>query len=278
MRETRDRGVVVALPNDPLGLIRLARSGQYPEFLDRIGRLFLSTHAEENADANGQGRSERYRRTEAALTAYIAGLPSNVRADVEEAYKVVRRYVEEGEPGLGSSSARTVPFYLRVNDALRRAGSLSALETQNPAVYRYYANELVPSVEKLPGKVQGVVFRGTSLPHTVIDDLIDGRTKTYAQLAPMSTSVSLPDAIAFLRPRLVLPAYGIRGPDDGREPTLMIIESKSGKLVSIGSDFAREEEVLLLHPARFDVLAAFRGNAPRDDSGINIAYVILKER
>ena len=258
--------LVVELPEDPERLYRLAATKQgQAAVVEEMGREFLGALDQEAADRT----TRRYEKVVGDLREFVAKSPD--RGRVERALQVVGRYVQGGEQtDPFAAKGKTPGFYKDFNAALRGSLSMEDFRLRHPEKAAFLFGEMLPAYESLPGKVKGIVFRGTSLSAEEADLLATGARRTFKQLAPMSTSMSLGDACTFL------------GKNPKTVPTMMVIRSKTGKLVSWkDSPFAFEEEVLLMgrEGLELEVQAAFMAPAPRAGDGEReILYLFLDEK
>lgn len=266
LRRSADGELVVQLPGNPTQLFELAATKEgRPAFVARMGDEFLRALRE----SGGDGFTRRYEHVTRELGELVAKSPD--AGKVDHALSIMRTYVEAGEQtNAFAAKGKTPGFYKEFNAALRGSSSMADFRAQHPEKAAFFFDELLPAYEALPGKVKGIVFRGTALPPDVAKRLAAGGETTFEQLAPLSTSVSLADALTFL------------GKTRGAVPTLMVIKTRSGKLVSWkDAAFGFEEEVLLMgrEGVKLKIEAAFMAQPPRaDEDAADILYLLLEER
>jgi hypothetical protein len=266
----RKGDLVINLPEDPERLFQLARKSGRETTVERAASSeFLEAMEQEDGD----GLTRRYENVTSELGRYVSKLPEAKIAEIGSALKTLRTYVEGGEQTTpGGAQGKTPGFYKEFNAAIHEAGSLEALRAASPEKAQYL-EEMLAAHETLPGKVRGIVMRGTGLPVDLAERLVSGAQTEFSQLAPMSTSLSLTDATKFLAKNFHR---------EGKVPTLMLIKTDDGKLVSWkGSAFNFEEEVLLLNRngTKLRVEAAFMAPPPRaGEEDPQILYLFLKQR
>lgn len=269
---TKDTRVVLpASPRDKLA--KLDKVTDTVEVRGVLGERFL-TDMNEGEGKQGNKRcgpadqlTHRYRAVVEEYKRLIAN-----DADARAAIGKFTDYVQGGEnldPNAATSAAPGKQLYRELNGAMYRAQTMEAFERQYPDLHRYFTSELLPAFHRIPGKVDGLVFRGAMVEEQLAKEYVKGTRSDFSQLAPMSTSVSVFDALTFLGKQMIRKTAGF-------VPTFMTIKAKSGKLISFDTSFAFEEEVLLIG-SKFKVTRAFMEEAPRDDSGEKVLYLFMEE-
>lgn len=269
---TKDTRVI--LPKAPKDkLATLEKLAATSEVRSALGERFL-TEMNEGEGKQGNKRcapadqlTHRYRAVVGEYKRLIAN-----DADAKAAIGKFTDYVQGGEnldPNAAPSAAPGKQLYRELNGAMYEAQTMEAFERRYPELHRYFTGELLPAFQRIPGKVDGMVFRGAMIEEQKAKEYVKGTRADYSQIAPMSTSASVFDALTFLGRQLTRKKAGF-------VPTLMAIKAKSGKLISFDTSFAFEEEVLLIG-GKFKVTRAFMEEAPRDDSGEKVLYLFMEE-
>lgn len=280
LRQRRNGELAVQLPEDALRIVRLAgtrnpaplaEAERHRRIVAELGKEWSQAFEEEQR--SGTGVTKRFAAVTGELGDFIQGMPAERQDRLAKALEKISTYVQGGEQVDPNGVQATGPgFYEAFNRAVHEANSLEKLKEVDPEKARYF-EALAAAHAEIPGEVEGVVFRGTALPKAEVAQYLDGSKRDFGQLAPMSTSLSARDGAGFAVKHL--------GSRD-KVPTLMVIETRHGKLVATpDSAFRFEEEALLFQgrPMQFDVVDAFMAPLPKADEGQReVLYLFLREK
>lgn len=284
----RGAEVIARLPQDPIRIFQAIHNA------DATALIIADETALAMEQERGDRTTGRYEAAMTELNQYLASTSVDQQASYHLAMGVMQHYVQAGEnldpDAPRPVSARPKKFYETLNGEVLAAGSMQKFGAEpRSESAKYFFEKMVPANRALP-KLQGVLFRGGVVDATKAKALLDGTTRTFEWLPPMSTSVSVADAFKFLNPTIerinqgrlsLLPDQNsLAGLDPkGRVPTLFIIEGE-GAPISTGTSFAFEEEALIVgeHGNRFEVKKAFMGPIPRaEESDPQVLYLVLKQ-
>lgn len=160
----------------------------------------------------------------------------------------LKKYVEEIKVDEnGNTLEKPILPYKIINSALRE-------NNQDPKIREQIAS-LDSALALLPN-IEGIVYRGARVTKEEAKSILSGKLKTYESKSYTSTSSDFFDATEFLR--------GYFSTNETNIPTLMIIKTKNGKTVSMGTVFEREEEILIPRDAKFRIAKAYMDYRIRD--------------
>lgn len=179
------------------------------------------------------------------------------KGDPKWADAIVARHPELSHDGvLAVNYYTTDAGYQVVNGALRRIGPSTANEAA-------WTDRVSQGLAELPS-YEGVTYRGTQVPRSVLDEA--ERTGSYTDAAFLSTSLDGRVAERF--------ALGAPLKDD-HVRTVFEIHGRSGSNVDPFSEFAKDEvEVLFDHHTPFDVVSITDGTDLADP----YRKIVLRER
>jgi len=156
-----------------------------------------------------------------------------------------------------------VPNYRLINTALRTYDSLEALQLKEPRTAEKI-KKIDAVLEALP-PVQGVVYRGTQLTMSQIQEII--QTGFMTEKALTSTTLDIVDGFDFLQRALNV---------GEKRRVFMTIYTRTGRYIPYGQ-FAKEDEVLIPRGARFKLNYHFEykdTDVPENDA----IYLFLSEQ
>ncbi|MCM2324501.1 MAG: hypothetical protein NDJ90_14680 [Oligoflexia bacterium] len=168
----------------------------------------------------------------------------------------------------GTPLAKPVEPYKIINGALSDPG-FEALEKVDPELH-LTIRQLDRALSWLP-PVEGVVYRGATLRKSDLAEISKGHLPERLRQRFVSTSTNISDALGFIRDDLF-------SQNDEIIPTVMIIQTRNGRMTSLGTGFAHEEEILI--PRGFDpeIVRSFRSYPPPrpDEEAREVLYLYLR--
>lgn len=174
--------------------------------------------------------------------------------------KTITQYTDEKKDKKGLPLSEDKQTYSIINRALWAEAKLGQAL---PVSVKKFVNHLDLALSQLP-TFSGIVFRGTSLSQDEADLILTKKKNEKLMAAYTSTSLDIGDAFDFIHRQKN---------NKDKIKTLMIIEGE-GKLISLGGDFVREEEILIQRNTRFNIQQAFKVKVGNEDEGY-VDWIIL---
>lgn len=171
----------------------------------------------------------------------VAALKLKNAAELEKEFLTgrfadIKLYTEE-EIDPRTLKGTGVPNYRLINTALRTYDSLETLQLKEPRIAEKI-KKIDVVLASLP-PVQGVVYRGTQLTTSRINEII--QTGLMTEKALTSTTLDIVDGFDFLQRALNV---------GDKRRVFMTIYTRTGRYIPYGQ-FAKEDEVLIPRGARF---------------------------